>query len=81
MHWASRLVEITNSPSAEVADTVAMALAAAGNFGEAIQFADSAMRIAQAGSETKLRQEIAARRELYTQGIPYRDPPRDPRGP
>ena len=78
---AGRLVEITNSPSAEVADTVAMALAAAGNFGEALQFADTALRITQTSGDTKLRQEIAARRELYVQGIPYRDPPRNPRRP
>jgi len=60
--------------SASALDTLAAALAEAGQFDEAIETARRAMELAEHAGENKLREIIARRLRLYEAGKPYRAP-------
>jgi tetratricopeptide (TPR) repeat protein len=69
--WAC---ERTSNRVAAYLDTLAVAYAAAGRFGEAIATAQKAIELARSTRQPKLADEIESRLQLYRSGHPYRAP-------
>ncbi len=65
--------EATEFREPDLLDTLAAAQANAGNYAEAVRRVDEALRLAKEKKQVGLERELAARRELYAAGKPYRD--------
>ena len=68
---ARRAASATASPSVSVLDTLAAALAANGQFAEAVATAERAMALAGSAKDAGRAAEFRARLELYRRGQPY----------
>ena len=73
LRYALRAVELLKSRPASALDTLAAAYAANGQFGEAIQTAEQALRQAQADGESGLAGQIARRLATYRLNLPWRE--------
>ncbi len=71
LQLARQACELTNFQDAYMMDTLAAALAATGNFGEATDKARKAIELANAANNKKLAAEIEERLGLYEAGKPY----------
>ena len=71
---AERACELTRYQAPLVLDTLAAALAEAGQFERAVQTASQARTLAERLGATSLAREIDERLQLYTSGTPYRVP-------
>jgi tetratricopeptide (TPR) repeat protein len=71
---ATRAVELTAGRRPETFDTLAAALAAGGDFGEAARVAGRAAEMARRGNANALAGEISARMALYRKGLAYTEP-------
>ena len=69
---AQRACQLTGNKSAECADTLATAYAAAGQSNEAITVAEAAIDLARSAGRTQLVGQIELRLEHYRAGEPYR---------
>lgn len=68
---ARKLCEATRNEQPEILDTLGMALAANGQYEEALQAADEAVRLFQHFERQGEIQAVEARRALYREGKPY----------
>jgi tetratricopeptide (TPR) repeat protein len=71
--YAQRACELTGYNRADFLDTLAAAYAAAGNFGEAVETTEKALKLAEEAKEKKLAEEIQKRLELYKASRPYHE--------
>jgi Flp pilus assembly protein TadD len=78
---ANRAVELTENRRPEPLDTLAAALAACGDFGQAVQLARRAAEIARRGHAEALAREIGTRMMLYRRGLAYTEPQEAAAGP
>jgi tetratricopeptide (TPR) repeat protein len=69
---AERAVALSGRRVPEYLDTLAAAYAEAGRWQEAVATADEAVAVAQAAGQSELAAQIAARRERYRAGQPWR---------
>jgi tetratricopeptide (TPR) repeat protein len=69
---AERAVDLTERLVPEYLDTLAAAYAEAGRWAEAVAAADEAVALAQTAGKGELAAQIAARRERYRAGQPWR---------
>ncbi len=70
---AERLCTLTDNKRVDALDTLAAAYAEAGRFKEAIQSAQKAIALADAGNEREFAAHIQERLNLYQAGRPYRE--------
>lgn len=68
-----RAASLTGGTDPQALDALAMALANAGEFEQAIEAAEAAADLARRQGRGDLRAEILSRRELYEKQTPYRD--------
>ena len=73
---AQKACELTKYNQPQLLDTLAVAYAAAGNFGEAIETAERALNLALSSNQQQLADEIKNHLELYRHGQAYREPSR-----
>ena len=71
--YARKACELNNYQSPEAQDTLAVALAAAGKFDEAIETSHKAVKLAEYKDNKALAGRIRKRIELYKTGQPYRE--------
>jgi tetratricopeptide (TPR) repeat protein len=71
--YAQKACELTGYNRADFLDTLAAAYAAAGNFGEAVETTEKALKLAEGTNEKELAKEIGKRLELYKAGQPYHE--------
>jgi arylsulfatase A-like enzyme/Tfp pilus assembly protein PilF len=71
---ARRLCELTDFNHPNALDTLATAYAAAGNFAQAIETADKAIKLALSAGNKELAEEIQKRQELYKLNKAYEEP-------
>jgi tetratricopeptide (TPR) repeat protein len=74
---ALRACKLTKYNRADILDTLAVAYAAAGRFGEAVTTAQKAVELITSGDNQEQIQEIRDRLELYRQGKTYQPTSRD----
>ncbi len=74
IEYARRVCEVTNYENPNYLDTLAVSLAAAGNFTEAIKTAQKAAELAQPKEYSQLKREIQDRLLLYKSHKPYHEP-------
>ena len=72
--FAQRACHLTGYQQPHILDTLAVAYAAAGNFEEAIETAEKALKLAESYGEKDLSWQIRSRIELYKIDKPYREP-------
>jgi len=72
--FAQRACQLTRYQQPQILDTLAVAYAAAGNFAEAIEAAEKALKLAESYREKDLARQIQSRIELYKTGESYREP-------
>jgi arylsulfatase A-like enzyme len=70
---ALRACKLTGYNRPDVLDTLAVAYAAAGRFGEAIETAAKAISLAEATNQAQLAEQIQNHLELFERGRPYYD--------
>ncbi len=68
---AQRACELTNYRKPDLLDTLAVAYAAAGDFGRAIEIAEKALELCQFSGQNTLKDRIESRLVLYRAGKPY----------
>ena len=71
---AQKVCELTKYKRADFLDTLSVAYAAAGRFGEAIATAEKALELVQSPEQFKLAEEIRKHLSLYKAGEPYVEP-------
>ena len=71
--WARRAVELTEGNDAAVLSTLAVALAAAGDFAGAGESGRRALALAQAQGDSALAERTQMRLDLFTNREPYRE--------
>lgn len=71
--WARRAVELTEENDAAVLSTLAVALAAAGDFAGAEESGRRALAVAKAQGDSALAERTRARLELFKDQKPYRE--------
>ncbi len=71
LRLAKRLCKLKNFSDPNALDTLAVTYAAAGDFPQAIETAQKALKMAAKANNTKLVQEIAGHLKLFEQAIPY----------
>ena len=69
---ARKACQLTGFNQPDLLDTLAMAYAAAGDFPQAIEFAEEAIRLCENTKKNELAEEIKKRLQLYKAGQPYR---------
>jgi tetratricopeptide (TPR) repeat protein len=69
--FAGRACELTDYKYPGMLDTLAAAYAAAGRFGEALETAEKALKLAEVADKKELAGQIQARLQLYKAGQPY----------
>jgi len=74
IHLAERACELTGYKDPSYLDTLAVAYASAGRFGEAVDTARRALGLADAAGQTQLGDVIRSHLSLYTQGKPWVEP-------
>ncbi len=72
LELAKRVCQATNYDAPEYLDTLAAALAEAGQFGEAVQTAHKAAELARSGGQDELARQLAQRLKRYESKKPYR---------
>ncbi len=72
MKLAQYVVKVTNQQDPLSLDTLAAALAASGQYGQAVQVAQAAVRLANSSGNQPLARAISSRLQFYQQGKPYR---------
>ena len=72
--FAQRACELTNYQQPEILDTLAVAYAAEGKFKQAIETAETALKLAQSSKRKKLTEQIRSRLQLYQNGQTYIEP-------
>jgi tetratricopeptide (TPR) repeat protein len=77
---AQRACALTGRHDATSLDTLAAAHAAAGRFGQAVETATEARRVAEAAGQRRQAESIQSRLELYRQRKPYREAASRPSG-
>jgi hypothetical protein len=75
MHYAQIVVQMTKQQDPRALDTLAAALAASGQYGQAVQAAQAAINLANSQGNKPLAEAIARRLQFYQQGKPYRCDP------
>ena len=75
VRWAEQRVKSTDSPGADVLDTLAAAYAEAGSWDEATATARRAIELAKAAKDDALAGQIEAHLKLFEQQQPLRDQP------
>ena len=73
LRLAQRGCELAGKPHPGLLDTLAAAQAANGRFAEAVQTAEQAEQLAQAGGDAALAAQIAQRLETYRRDRPWRE--------
>ncbi|MDD5063179.1 MAG: tetratricopeptide repeat protein [Phycisphaerae bacterium] len=68
---AQRACDLTNYRSPDLLDTLAVAYAAAGDFGKAVDIAEKALELCQSSGQDALKKEIENRLVLYRAGKAY----------
>jgi tetratricopeptide (TPR) repeat protein len=68
---AQRVCELTDYKRPEFLDTLAVAYAAAGDFGKAMEITEKALELCQSSDQETLKKELESRRALYKAGKPY----------
>jgi tetratricopeptide (TPR) repeat protein len=71
---ATRACELSGGSDAALLDTLGAAHAETGDFVAAIAAVDRAIAVAESSGSSDLTRQLLARRELYRQQKPYRDP-------
>jgi len=71
---AERANLLTRYQQPVMLDTLAAAYAAAGQFQQAVQSAEKALKLAEYYKEEQIASEIRSRLQLYLSGLPYREP-------
>ena len=71
LRLAKKAVELSKGEDAAALDARATAEAESGNFASAMDTAQAALKLAEAGGDKKLAAEIRDRLELYRRGRPY----------
>jgi Flp pilus assembly protein TadD len=71
---AQRACELTNYKKPDFLDTLAVAYAAAGDFGKAIATAEKALELCQSSEQNTLKKEVENRLILYKADKPYVEP-------
>jgi hypothetical protein len=71
---AQRASALADPGDVRVADALAAAHAASGNFNRALAIAEAALRGAVALGHARDSELLRARVDLYRRGVPYRDP-------
>ena len=72
MVFAQRIVEMTKRQDPQALDTLAAAQAASGQYEQAIQTAQAAIKLANSQDNKRLADAISRRLQFYQQGKPYR---------
>lgn len=75
IRFAKRACEFTKFKQPQILDTLAVAYAASGEFPQAIETAEKAIRLAKSRGEKELAQNIENRLKLYKAGRAYFQPP------
>ena len=70
LHWARYAIKTSGKPDAKLLDTLAVAQAAAGKFGDAVETAKNAVELAKKG-DPRQALEMMSRRELFSQRKKY----------
>jgi tetratricopeptide (TPR) repeat protein len=68
---AQRACELTNFNKPEILDTLAVAYAAAGDFGNAVETAQKALDLCQSDRQQAIEEQIKSRLVLFKAGKPY----------
>jgi tetratricopeptide (TPR) repeat protein len=68
---AQRACELTNYKEPVLLDTLAVAYAATGDFGKAIETAEKALELCQSSEQNTIKEKIENRLALYKAGKPY----------
>jgi spermidine synthase len=68
---ALQVCEFTDYKRPEYLDTLAVAYAAAGNFGKAIEITEKALELCRSSGQETLKKELESRLVLYKAGRPY----------
>ena len=71
---ARRACRLSAESDPAILDTLATALAAAGEFAAAVETAEKALELAESRGEPALAEEIRGHRDLFRAGLPYRQP-------
>ena len=74
LRLARRVAKLTGARQPSALDTLAAALAAAGEFSEAVRVAEKALQLARTQKQTQLADKIESRLQLYRHSQPYREP-------
>lgn len=72
---AQKACELTGHKEPALLDTLSVAYAAAGRFGQAIETAEKAIELALSSGQNELEEEIQKHLQLYKAGEPYRKLP------
>ena len=71
LRLAQQACELTNYMKPELLDTLAVAYAAAGNFGKAIEITEKALELCRSSEQEAFKEEFKKRLVLYKAGKPY----------